>query len=120
MNTRTCSVVAMVTLLMMTAGCSGTRSCLFGRGARCGQPEPAPNYGAPQQSPCVSNPCAPQTTCNSGIVTSPQASCGCGTTYSSDPYMGGEMMGSMPYEGQIIGVTEGVVGTDNFVPSTRP
>jgi hypothetical protein len=120
MNTRTCSVVAMVTLLMMTAGCSGTRSCLLGRGARCGQSEPTPDYGAPQQSPCAPNPCTPQATCNPGVVSSPQVSCGCGTSYSSDPYMSGEVIGSMPYEGQIMGVTEGVVGGDNFVPSTRP
>jgi hypothetical protein len=40
--------------------------------------------------------------------------------YSSDPYMSGEVIGAMPYEGQIIGVTEGVVGGDNFAPRTAP
>ena len=42
--------------------------------------------------------------------------CGCGT-YTSDPYMGGEVIGTMPYPGQVMGVTEGVVtGNDNFAP----
>ncbi len=132
MNTRICSVVATVTLLMMTTGCSGMRNFLFGRGARCGSSNPAP---AAQQQPCGGNTYAPQMNCNPGVVSVPQGGCGtcgetygsaylggcgCGTTYSNDPYMSGEVMGSMPYPGQVIDVTEGVVGGDNFGPRVAP
>ena len=67
MNTRICSVIASVTLLILSSGCGGTRNFLFGRGARCGACGPsastapayttAPTYGQPQ--PLVSIPNAP-------------------------------------------------------------
>ncbi len=88
MNTRICSIIASVTLLIFSSGCGSTRNFLFGRGARCGlcnrastpapppamqapcgqTPYAAPAYGAPQcQTPAYQG----------SVVTAPASGCGC-------------------------------------------
>lgn len=97
MNARICSVIASVTLMAFSTGCSGTRNFLFGRGARCGlctkkaSVVPAPQFGntmpalqpyAPvSAAPCQTAPC-PSAPCQApayqgSVVTAPQSGCGC-------------------------------------------
>ncbi len=95
MNTRICSVVATVTLLTLSTGCSGMRNFLFGRGARCGLCNrldvSTPSYDTVQQAPCGSTCPTYGTTVPQNVVTGPQVGCGCvtdscgscGTTYGS-------------------------------------
>lgn len=87
MNIRILSVVAVMTLVSLSSGCSGMRNFLFGRGARCGL--------------CNSNP---------GGMTGPmfgntmQAPCGtpsCGQPYvGQQPGGGSEYYGPAPYSGE--------------------
>ncbi len=143
MNTRICAVVATVTLLTLTSGCSGMRNFLFGRGARCGMcnqpsgPAPAADCGSyGPQAPANQNFAAPGNAgcgCNNGGMYAGQignggygsaysGGCGCGginSGYATDPYQTNEYMGTMPYEGQIIdyGVVDGtVVGNGTVSP----
>ncbi len=124
MNTRIITVVAALTLLTFSGGCSGMRNFLFGRGARCGlcnrldNQAPAPNYNTAAAQPCAPQcPPAPQ----QNMVVAPQTGCGCnGATYapsygaahsgnacgcgvgqeviSHDPYMNGVVV-----EGDVVG-----------------
>lgn len=118
MNTRICSVVATVTLLILAPGCSGMRNFFSPRGARCGMgSQPAPySYGG-----CQPNPCTPPCGSQPSWGTSGQAygsaygdSCGCGPMTVTDPYMQGSVV---PYPGEVI--VEGTTG-DNFAPRTTP
>jgi hypothetical protein len=135
MNTRICSVVTVITLLTLATGCSGTRSCLFGRGARCGacsslsQPQ-APNYNATPQTPCGTS-YTPDSTCNQNLATAPYNGGGCNSgcnTYGGshavgcggncgvvdqyvDPYLSG---GVVTGDGQIIPGTVGNGIDDGF------
>jgi hypothetical protein len=133
MNTRTCKVIAVLTLMSFYSGCCSSRNFMAGRGARCGSPNttPAPSYGAPQ-APCAQNQAPYQTGtadcgCNnytgsnvySGQVYS-NGSCGCGYegygTVVTDPYMSGEIIGesTMPFQGQVIQQGVAPVQSDDF------
>lgn len=94
MNTRILSIVAVVTLVSTSSGCSGMRNFLFGKGARCGLcnstpgGSPGPQFGNTMQAPCGAPSCGqPLAGPSPGYAGPPQ---GCGSDgYASGPYAGG-------------------------------
>jgi len=94
MNTRICSVIAVVTLLALSSGCSGMRNFLFGRGARCGLCSNLsngirnPQFGNTMQAPYAQTGPSCQTPQYQGGI-DPTAGCGCNS------YVGNE------YDGQV-------------------
>ena len=93
MNNRICSVIAIMTLMSFSTGCTGIKNFLFGRGARCGLRSGGltPQFGNAMQAP---NSQQPGCGCN-GQVYSAQSCGGCGVNdYGvADPYQSGQMMG---------------------------
>jgi len=112
MNTRICSVIAVMTLMSFSTGCTGIKNFLFGRGARCGLCNlggSAPQFGnamqAPNGQPCQQPACG----CNgNGSMYSSQS--GCNNNYVADPYQSGQM-GAIPQNGQVMG---GPIQADSF------
>ena len=64
MNNRIFPVIAVVTLMALSSGCSGMRNFLFGRGARCGLcntlSNVTPQFGNTMQAPYGQQTYAPQ------------------------------------------------------------
>jgi hypothetical protein len=122
MNKQLATVLATVSLLVVTSGCSGMKNFLFGRGAACGScgSANAGNTMAPPEAGCGYEPTcghegmpAPQPrsgcrlfngkqTCNAG----PNCECG-GSTGAYMPsnvdYYGGEVHDPYAYGGEVIG-----------------
>ncbi|MGI9471446.1 MAG: hypothetical protein ACR2NZ_07945 [Rubripirellula sp.] len=140
MNTRICSVIAVMSLMSFSVGCGGMRNFLFGRGARCGlcnRNAPEPQFGNTMQAPCGAPRCqgAPQGGCGcNGQAYSAQpcgtcgstaaGDCGCGGmtgTYGSgnygtvDPYMsGGAVPSAIPQNGTVIAPPGTMIQSDGF------
>ena len=124
MNTRICSVIAIMTLVTFSSGCTGIKNFLFGRGARCGLcsgGSVAPQFGNAMQAPNPSGPyqqsaggCNGQVysaqPCNGCGATAPN-NCGCGNYGVADPYQSGQMI---PQNGQMMGGAGGPMQTDSF------
>lgn len=129
MNSRIYPIVAVLTLVTLSSGCSGMKNFLFGRGARCGlcnsnsNGMAAPQFGNTMQTPSGTPSCGQQPPANGpapcgsapyygsgyscGNCGQPTtADCGCGYV---DPYMtGGAVM--TPQGGPVMAPIEG----DNF------
>ena len=124
MKTRICSVIAIMTLVTFSSGCTGIKNFLFGRGARCGLcsgGSVAPQFGNAMQAPNPSGPyqqsaggCNGQVysaqPCNGCGATAPN-NCGCGNYGVADPYQSGQMI---PQNGQMMGGAGGPMQTDSF------
>ncbi|MAI69725.1 MAG: hypothetical protein CMM01_02280 [Rhodopirellula sp.] len=123
MNTRICSVIAVMTLVTFSSGCSGVKNFLFGRGARCGLcsgGSAAPLFGNTMQAPNPGTYQQPAAGCNGqvysaqpggGCGTTVPDNCGCGPYGNVDPYQSGQVL---PQNGQIMGGTGGPMQTDSF------
>ncbi|MCG8653556.1 MAG: hypothetical protein MI861_27210 [Pirellulales bacterium] len=137
MNARIGSIVATVTLtlLTLTSGGCGMRQFFFGRGAQCGTcgypAAPQPNYNTAPRGPY--QPASPQAGCGcqnySGVAANQcgtcgqiyssalPGTCGCNGEYVLDPYQSGTLL---PMDGQIIDNEVTGSGTrDNFGPADR-
>ena len=123
MNTRICSVIAIMTLVTFSSGCAGIKNFLFGRGARCGLCSGgslAPQFGNAMQAPNPAGPCQQPAGCN-GQVSSAQPCGGCGSTAMNhsgcgnygvaDPYQSGQVI---PQNGQMMGGAGVPMQTDGF------
>ena len=123
MNTRICSVIAIMTLVTFSSGCAGIKNFLFGRGARCGLCSGgslAPQFGNAMQAPNPAGPCQQPAGCN-GQVSSAQPCGGCGSTAMNhsgygnygvaDPYQSGQVI---PQNGQMMGDAGVPMQTDGF------
>ena len=119
MNTRICSVIAVMTLVTFSSGCTGVNNFLFGRGARCGLCNGgsiAPQFGNIMQAP-NRQPAAGYTSqdysaqpCGGCGATVPNNS-GCGTYGVADPYQSGQVI---PQNGQVMGGSGVPMQTDSF------
>lgn len=134
MNARICSIIAVMSLMSFSVGCSGMRNFLFGRGARCGlcnrNAAPAPQFGNTMQAPCGAPTCqsASQGGCGcNGQAYSAQpcgncgstmpGNCGCGIMSGGyvDPYMSGQMIPSgVPQNGTVIAPPGTTIQSDGF------
>ena len=100
MNTRIFSVIAILTLMTFSSGCSGVRNFLFGRGARCGSCNLIPRFGntmqapSPTSVPYVQTPqCPPCPTVQSQPCVTAPSHCGC------SGYSAGHVCSEMPCGG---------------------
>ena len=122
MNTRIYTVIAIMTLMSFSTGCTGIKNFLFGRGARCGLCNLgglAPQFGNAMQAPNGQTPCQqPGCGCNgNGQVYSAQSCGGCGVNnYGvADPYQSGQVMGgAIPQSGQVMGGSGVSIQADSF------
>ena len=123
MNTRICSVIAIMTLVTFSSGCAGIKNFLFGRGARCGLCSGgslAPQFGNAMQAPNPAGPCQQPAGCNGQVSSAqPCGDCGstamnhsgCGNYGVADPYQSGQVI---PQNGQMMGDAGVPMQTDGF------
>ncbi|TWT54628.1 hypothetical protein Pla22_22780 [Rubripirellula amarantea] len=119
MITRSWTVVAVITLLSLSSGCSGMKNFLFGRGARCGlctklaTPFQGPCFGNTMAAPLPAAPtcqapayvpqpyAAPQQPCATPNYQAPTCGCQTPSTYDHGGYASGECgcgVGSQSYD----------------------
>ena len=123
MNTRICSVIAIMTLVSFSTGCTGIKNFLFGRGARCGLCNGgslAPQFGTAMQAPNPNGSCQQPAGYNGQVYSAQPCGgcgstvpnhCGCGNYGVADPYQSGEVI---PQNGQVMGGTGVPMQTDGF------
>ena len=123
MNTRICSVIAIMTLVSFSTGCTGIKNFLFGRGARCGLCNGgslAPQFGNAMQAPNPNGSCQQPAGYNGQVYSAQPCGgcgstvpnhCGCGNYGVADPYQSGQVI---PQNGQVMGGTGVPMQTDGF------
>ena len=123
MNTRICSVIAIMTLVSFSTGCTGIKNFLFGRGARCGLCNGgslAPQFGNAMQAPNPNGSCQQPAGYNGHVYSAQPCGgcgstvpnhCGCGNYGVADPYQSGQVI---PQNGQVMGGTAVPMQTDGF------
>ena len=123
MNTRICSVIAIMTLVSFSTGCTGIKNFLFGRGARCGLCNGgslAPQFGNAMQAPNPNGSCQQPAGYNGQVYSAQPCGgcgstvpnhCGCGNYGVADPYQSGQVI---PQNGQVMGGTAVPMQTDGF------
>lgn len=123
MNTRICSVIAIMTLVSFSSGCTGIKNFLFGRGARCGLCNGgslAPQFGNAMQAPNPNGSCQQPAGYNGQVYSAQPCGgcgstvpnhCGCGNYGVADPYQSGQVI---PQNGQVMGGTGVPMQTDGF------
>jgi hypothetical protein len=136
MNVRLVALIATVTIVTTSGGCSGMRNFLFGRGAACGVcPSQGPNMGLPgPELGCGMEPgCGYEPGCGhepvrrrgcglfGGGVCNGSDSCSCSGSHGFAPNPYGAYSGGVndPYamEGEVIG-SEMIGGPYNGYPGT--